>query len=211
MTKLSPIREAILVQKAQRGDKKSMEELLKAYEHMIESIVLRFSIPTFEVDDTRQAAKFGFIIAVKNFKTDRNAKFITAAYWGVEGHLKKELRSVVGRSKTGGFASPDSISYKISNPLYSLSETSTGNPNLILESLQSLDVRDEIHVGLLLDDIYLALPDEQHQEVLSMMLEGYNVSEIVVKTKLTNFIVKAIIHNIQAVSARLIANLDDDE
>ncbi len=82
-----------LIQRSQAsGDDSAREALIAQYRPLIEKLARRFLPSGIPLDDLTQEGYIGLLHAIKNFKTDKNVKFITYATHCVAGHLRHFLR-----------------------------------------------------------------------------------------------------------------------
>ena len=78
--------------RAQNGDKEMLENILKANNGLIWSLVKKFIGKGYEIEDLYQIGCIGFIKAVKRFDTKYNYKLSTFAVPYILGEIKKFIR-----------------------------------------------------------------------------------------------------------------------
>ena len=82
----------LLARAQDQDDSASREALITQYRPLIEKLARRFLPSGIPLDDLVQEGYIGLLHAIKNFKPDRNVKFITYATHCVGGHLRHFLR-----------------------------------------------------------------------------------------------------------------------
>ncbi len=82
-----------LIKKAQKGDKKSKDFLIKAFDELINTVIEIFIGSCDEIDRKRfkKAGKEGLNAAIKHFKLTRDFKFAPYAYWWIKQAIKIRL------------------------------------------------------------------------------------------------------------------------
>ncbi|MBQ3053523.1 MAG: sigma-70 family RNA polymerase sigma factor [Clostridia bacterium] len=83
---------ALLIQKAQNGDKTAMEALVQENEMLIHKIVAKFLSRGVEREDLFQLGAIGFIKAVNNFDLSRQLALSTYAVPMIMGEIRRFLR-----------------------------------------------------------------------------------------------------------------------
>ncbi len=83
---------AELIEKAQKGDKTAMEELINANMGLIRSIVPRFADRGVEYEDLVQIGAVGMIKAVKSYEASYGTVFSTYAVPLIIGEIRRFLR-----------------------------------------------------------------------------------------------------------------------
>lgn len=83
---------AILLAKAQAGDKEAKDELLQNNLNLVRSIVHRFTGRGYEWDDLFQIGSIGLIKAVERFDPRFNVKFSTYAVPMIIGEIRRFIR-----------------------------------------------------------------------------------------------------------------------
>ena len=82
----------ILIIKAQNGDKKSLEQIIRNNEGLIWSTIKRFISKGYDKDDLYQLAAIGFVKAIKRFDFNFNVRLSTYAVEYMVGEIKKFIR-----------------------------------------------------------------------------------------------------------------------
>ena len=80
------------IEKAQQGDEKAMEELIKNNKGLIWSIVKRFQNRGYELEDLYQVGVMGFIKCIKRFDSSFEVRLSTYAVPYVLGEVKRYIR-----------------------------------------------------------------------------------------------------------------------
>jgi RNA polymerase primary sigma factor len=86
INKLKPLpaaKEKQLADRIQKGDKKALNQLVKANLRFVRGIAMKYQGRNVPVDDLVAEGNRGLIEAAKRFKSDRNLKFISYAVWWV--------------------------------------------------------------------------------------------------------------------------------
>lgn len=81
-----------LIQSAQDGENKALEELVKRNERLIWSVVRRFHDRGYDNEDLFQIGAIGFIKAIKNFNLNYDIQLSTYAVPMIIGEIKRFLR-----------------------------------------------------------------------------------------------------------------------
>lgn len=81
-----------LIIRAQEGDKKALEVIIKNNEGLIWSTVKRFACKGYDKDDLYQLAAIGFIKSIKRFDFNFNVRLSTYAVEYMIGEIKKFIR-----------------------------------------------------------------------------------------------------------------------
>jgi RNA polymerase sigma factor (sigma-70 family) len=82
----------LLARSQEQDDSDARELLIQQYRPLIEKLARRFLPSGIPLDDLVQEGYIGLLHAIKNFKPDRQVKFITYATHCVGGHLRHFLR-----------------------------------------------------------------------------------------------------------------------
>ena len=82
----------MLIIKAQEGDKKSLEQIIRNNEGLIWSTIKRFISKGYDKDDLYQLAAIGFVKAIKRFDFNFNVRLSTYAVEYMVGEIKKFIR-----------------------------------------------------------------------------------------------------------------------
>ena len=82
----------MLIIKAQNGDKKSLEQIIRNNEGLIWSTIKRFISKGYDKDDLYQLAAIGFIKSIKRFDFNFNVRLSTYAVEYMIGEIKKFIR-----------------------------------------------------------------------------------------------------------------------
>ena len=80
------------LRKAKSGDERAKNEIFRANEPLLKSIIRRFKNKGVEYDDLYQIASIGFLKAIKNFDEKFNVKFSTYTVPMVIGEIKRYMR-----------------------------------------------------------------------------------------------------------------------
>jgi RNA polymerase primary sigma factor len=95
---LTPQQEAILAEKASKGDKKAVDELVRRNLRFVVSVAKQYATPQNPLEDLVNEGNIGLIIAAEKFNPDMGFKFISYAVWWVRKiimeHLSKHGRLV---------------------------------------------------------------------------------------------------------------------
>lgn len=89
---MSTTNTAVLIDKAQKGDKKAADELLTQNNGLIWSIVKRFLGRGVESEDLYQLGALGFVKAIQGFNIDFGTAFSTYAVPKITGEIRRFLR-----------------------------------------------------------------------------------------------------------------------
>ena len=81
-----------LIIRAQEGDKKALEVIIKNNEGLIWSTVKKFVCKGYDKDDLYQLAAIGFIKSIKRFDFNFNVRLSTYAVEYIIGEIKKFIR-----------------------------------------------------------------------------------------------------------------------
>ena len=81
-----------LIIRAQEGDKKALEVIIKNNEGLIWSTVKKFVCKGYDKDDLYQLAAIGFIKSIKRFDFNFNVRLSTYAVEYMIGEIKKFIR-----------------------------------------------------------------------------------------------------------------------
>lgn len=86
---MSKQEEMDLIAKAQGGCKRSLQEIIKKYERLCHKLARKFAFTAtnHDHDDLVQEGRIGLIEAVRTYRTDRGAGFMTWAFYHVRGSI----------------------------------------------------------------------------------------------------------------------------
>lgn len=88
---LSKEEELDLIKKAQNGDKKAVERLVMANYGFIISNASKWQNQRTSLEDMVESGIVGFIEAIKKFKTDKNVRLVTFAYYHMMNEFNHEV------------------------------------------------------------------------------------------------------------------------
>jgi len=95
---LTPQQETILAEKASKGDKKAIDELVRRNLRFVVSVAKQYATPQNPLEDLVNEGNIGLIIAAEKFNPSMGFKFISYAVWWVRKiimeHLSKHGRLV---------------------------------------------------------------------------------------------------------------------
>ncbi|MFW5985184.1 MAG: sigma-70 family RNA polymerase sigma factor [Halanaerobiaceae bacterium] len=80
------------IKKAQQGDQKALDKLVKHNLRLVLKIAYRYKNRNIELQDLFQTGVIGLIKAVKGFDLQRNVKFSTYAFSRINGEIRLKLR-----------------------------------------------------------------------------------------------------------------------
>ncbi len=86
------VEEPSLYQRAQHGDERAREELVKRHWNLIWHIVHRFQGRGYDADDLFQVGSIGLLKAIDRFEVQRGLKFSTYAVPLIMGEIRRFLR-----------------------------------------------------------------------------------------------------------------------
>ena len=81
-----------LIIRAQEGDKKALEQIIRENEGLIWSTIKRFISKGYDKDDLYQLAAIGFVKAIKRFDFNFNVRLSTYSVEYMIGEIKKFIR-----------------------------------------------------------------------------------------------------------------------
>lgn len=95
---LTPEQETLLAEKASKGDKKAIDELVSRNLRFVVSVAKQYATPQNPLEDLVNEGNIGLIIAAEKFNPSMGFKFISYAVWWVRKiimeHLSKHGRLV---------------------------------------------------------------------------------------------------------------------
>ena len=182
-----------LIKKAQSGDDNAFSLIIKQYSPLISSIVRKYFLAGFEVEDLMQIGYISLIKAIKDYNTSSDANFSTYLYMSVQGDIKNEVAKSYNNKN---MALNNALSLDIT--FDDEDEDGIYSPWAYLFTSES-SIEDEVikeqKVKQLLDVLKQKL-DEQERKILSLYLQGYKYLEIaqnlsITTKKVDNTIAKA--------------------
>ncbi|MTK11261.1 MAG: sigma-70 family RNA polymerase sigma factor [Clostridiaceae bacterium] len=92
-----------IIKKAQEGEKKELETILKMYKPLIVKSVMRIYIYGYETEDLIQIGNIALINAVNKYDCGRNIPFTSYAKRAIQNSFNEELRKVIGKKDSEKF------------------------------------------------------------------------------------------------------------
>lgn len=182
-----------LIEKAQNGDDEAFSALIKQYSPLISSIVRKYFLAGFEVEDLMQIGYISLIKAIKDYKIDSKANFSTYLYMAVLGDIKNEI-SKSFNNKNLALNNALSLDFTFED-----SDDEDGYSPWAYLIVGDDSIEDEVikeqKVKILLNALRESL-DKKERQILSYYLQGYKYAEIanmesVTTKKVDNTITKA--------------------
>lgn len=184
--------DSMLVKLAQSGDDNAFTILINRYSPLISSIVRKYFLAGFEVEDLMQIGYVSLIKAIKGYDAKSKAGFSTYLYMVVQGDIKNEIAK---SHNNKNFALNNSFSLDVNFD----DDEDVYSPWAYLFVNDDLSIEDEVikkqKVHILLDELKQKLTKGE-KNILLLYLQGYKYSEIakslnVVTKKVDNTITKA--------------------
>lgn len=157
-------------------DMKDMEQLYLENEKMLYKIAHKYSkigaYYGFEFDDLISIQHIGFMKAVKNYKEDKNIKFITYLTKVLEREVQKEITLIKDCKKRQSNINNLSLNYEI--------EDKNGNKDeLPMAELIINNPFEEIEYKELLEGILELVKNRSGaRTIITMKIDGYSMKEI---------------------------------
>ncbi len=95
------IADALLITKAQQGDRRAESELLARHERIVNHIARQYRIAAHDVDDLMQIGRLGLIAAIRAYNPDHGYALSTIAFPSVRSPLSHAYE-YAARSRRGG-------------------------------------------------------------------------------------------------------------
>ena len=192
-----------LIKKAQSGDDNAFSELIKQYSPLISSIVRKYFLAGFEVEDLMQIGYISLIKAIKDFNCEGKANFSTYLYMAVQGDIKNEVAKSFNNKN---MALNNALSLDIS--FDEDDEDGVYSPWAYLFTSDS-SIEDEVIKEQKIKQLLIVLKnnlDKEERQILSLYLQGYKYSEIAQKVGVTT----KKVDNTIAKAKRILANYKKD-
>lgn len=172
-----------LIKQAQNGDDKAFSELIKQYSPLISSIVRKYFLAGFEVEDLMQVGYISLIKAIKNYDDKNGANFSTYLYMVVQGDIKNEITKSQN-NKNATLNNALSLDLTLEDD-----DDEEGYSPWAYLFVSDDSIEDEVikeqKIKTILDTLKQNLNKEE-RGILSLYLQGYKYAEIASKQGVSN-------------------------
>lgn len=172
-----------LIKQAQNGDDKAFSELIKQYSPLISSIVRKYFLAGFEVEDLMQVGYISLIKAIKNYDDKNGANFSTYLYMVVQGDIKNEITKSQN-NKNATLNNALSLDLTLEDD-----DDEEGYSPWAYLFVSDDSIEDEVikeqKIKTILDTLKQNL-DKEERGILSLYLQGYKYAEIASKQGVSN-------------------------
>lgn len=172
-----------LIKQAQNGDDKAFSELIKQYSPLISSIVRKYFLAGFEVEDLMQVGYISLIKAIKNYDDKNGANFSTYLYMVVQGDIKNEITKSQN-NKNATLNNALSLDLTLEDD-----DDEEGYSPWAYLFVSDDSIEDEVikeqKIKTILDTLKQNL-DKEERGILSLYLQGYKYAEIARKLNVSN-------------------------